>query len=186
MTSPLASDAATELAKPSASDVLTELAAETRRLADRFALGELVDRYLLALDEGTFDQARAAGVFTADAALAFPPGDHHGLPGLAEFTSSFMAHWLRTHHHASNYVISLDGDRARIAWNVIATHVHPGSPAPPAPGRHFQLGGTFDGVALRTAGGWRLRRLELRVVWTTGTGVPSIAATMAGAGGADE
>ena len=178
--------------KAAGSDELVDLAVQVRRLAaqvqdlaDRTAIGDLIDRYLLGLDEGAFDSERARSVFTDDVELAFPPGTHHGLPGLVEFTKDFMGHWERTHHHASNYVIDLDGDRADVAWHVVALHVHPGSPPPPAPGQHFQLGGRFDGTAVRTPDGWRLRRLALRVIWTTGIGIPSIAATMARSRAAD-
>ncbi|HEY0803498.1 MAG TPA: nuclear transport factor 2 family protein [Pseudonocardiaceae bacterium] len=150
-----------------------------RRLTDRADLADLADRYLRALDDGVFDQARAGSVFTDDVELHFPPGDHSGIAGVVEFTRGFMRHWARTHHTVSNYVVELDGDRATIAWNVIAVHVHHGAPPPPASAAHFHLGGRFDGAAVRTRHGWRLRRLALRVVWTAGPGIPSIAATMA-------
>src|SRR5262249_43770910 len=81
----------------------------------------------------------------------------------------------------SNYHVELDGDRATIAWNIVAVHVHHGSPPPPASAAHFYLGGRFEGAAVRTQDDWRLRRLGLRVVWTAGPGIGSIAATMASA-----
>jgi hypothetical protein len=157
-----------------------------RELADRAALADLINRYLLSLDEGTFDETLVREVFTEDVELSFPPGDHQGAQGLAGFTGGFMAHWDRTHHLCSGYAIEPDGDRATVGWNVIATHVHHGSPPPPAPGDLFQLGGRFSGQAVRTARGWRLRRLALRVVWTAGRGIPSIAAVMAGTRGNQE
>lgn len=163
---------------------VAELAAEVQRLSDRNALADLADRYLRALDEGVFDEERARSVFTNDVTLNFPPGDHHGMAGVAEFTRGFMRHWDRTHHNTSHYRIDIDGDRANIAWNIIAVHVHHGAPPPPASAEHFYLGGRFDGDAVRTHRGWRLRRLALRVVWTAGPGIPSIAAVMAGGNGA--
>ena len=156
-----------------------DLEAQVRALADRAAISDLIDRYQLALDDGMFDNAWARAVFAPDVVLDFPPGSHHGVAGLTEFTSGFMRHWARTHHHASNYVIGLAGHEATVSWNVIASHVHHDSPLPPAQGKQFHLGGRFDGDAIRTADGWRLRRLTLRVVWTAGIGIPSIAATMA-------
>lgn len=158
---------------------MTELEHLIRGLADRADLADLADRYLKALDDGDFDQARAVEVFTSDVDLDFPPGSHHGITGVAEFTRSFMRHWARTHHNVSSYQVEVDGDQATIAWNLIAVHVHHGAPPPPASAEHFYLGGRFDGVATRTPQGWRLNRLALRVVWTAGPGIPSIAATMA-------
>lgn len=149
-------------------------------LSDRVALTDLADRYLRALDEKSFDQARAHLVFTDDVSLSFPPGDHQGILGVAAFTSGFMGHWARTHHNVSHYQVELDGDKATIGWNVIAVHVHQGSPPPPASSAHFYLGGRFDGTAVRTSYGWRLDRLALRVVWTSGPGIQSIASTMTG------
>lgn len=155
-----------------------DLTATVRGLADRAELGDLVNRYLLALDDGAFTDSLAASVFSADVALDFPPGSHRGLAGVVEFNRGFMGHWIRTHHHASNYAIELAGDAATIAWNVTAVHMHPGSPPPPQPGKLFHLGGRFDGTAVRTTAGWRLNRLALRVIWTDGPGIPSIAKTM--------
>jgi hypothetical protein len=148
-------------------------------LADRVALEDLIGCYFLALDQGTFDEARARAIFARDVELSFPPGDHRGLDGLVSFTAGFMAHWARTHHLCSDIAIEIEGDRAALGWNVIATHVRHGSPPPPAQSDHFRLGGRFDGAALRTEHGWRIEKLALQVLWTTGTGVRSIAATMA-------
>jgi SnoaL-like domain len=166
---------------PTELDRVAEMAEEVRRLTDRGDLTDLADRYLRALDDGVFDEARARSVFTDDVELNFPPGDHRGINGVAEFTRGFMGHWDRTHHNVSHYSVELKGDRATISWNIIAVHVHPGSPPPPMLSEHFYLGGRFEGAARRTRRGWRIRRLALRVVWTAGPGIPSIAATMAGA-----
>ena len=168
---------------PTELDRVAEMAEEVRRLSDRADLTDLADRYLRALDERAFDEVQAYSVFTDDVELNFPPGDHSGIVGVAEFNRGFMGHWDRTHHNVSSYFIELDGDRATIAWNIIAVHVHPGSPPPPTHAEHFYLGGRFEGAARRTKRGWRLRRLALRVTWTAGPGIPSIAATMASANG---
>lgn len=151
---------------------------DNRQLGDRLAVCELCDRYLLALDAGEFDESWAPRVFTDDAELTFPPGSHRGIAGLEAFTATFMGPWARTHHQAGNYVVDVDGDQAAFSCPVIASHVHPGSPPPPAPADHFHLGGRFTGTAVRTPYGWRLNRLALSVTWTAGPGVPAIAATM--------
>jgi hypothetical protein len=162
----------------SGGDRIAPLAMQVRELGDRIAISDLIDRYFLSLDQGRFDQEYARRVFSEDVELSFPPGDHTGLPGLAAYTAGFMGHWKRTHHHISRHLIALDGDRAEIGWNLFATHIHPDSPPPPASGHHFYLGGRFEGEAVRTPDGWRVRRLTLRVSWTTGDGVPSIAKVM--------
>jgi hypothetical protein len=155
------------------------LSTEVRRLSDRTDLAGLADRYLGALDDGVLDESRARSVFTDDISLSFPPGDHHGITGVAEFHRGFMRHWARTHHTVGHCQTELDGGRATVAWNVFAVHVHHDAPPPPAAAEHFYLGGRFDGTAVRTPLGWRLRRLALRVAWTAGPGVASIVAVVA-------
>lgn len=156
--------------------VLTEGDAqvEVRRLRDRFAVGDLVDRYLLALDEGTFSETVARSIFTEDAEFLLPAGDHRGITGLTDFTDGFMSYWALTHHLCSAHAVEVDGDEASIGWNVIATHLHRDSPPPPAPSRCFQYGGRFTAVAARTVDGWRLRKIELWVLWAAGEGNPAI------------
>jgi hypothetical protein len=152
----------------------------TTALADRVAVTELCDRYLLGLDDPAHAVTDPSELFTEDVVLDFPPGRHRGLPGLAEFTATFMSHWARTHHHSAGYILAPDEDRMSVTWSVIATHVHPDAPPPPASANHFHLGGRFTGSAVRTPFGWRIDHLKLRVLWTTGAGVPAIVASMSG------
>jgi hypothetical protein len=147
---------------------LKELAAEVGRQSDTLALGRLVHRYLASLDEGTFDWAWASSLFTEDVELTFPVGSHQGISGVPGFTREIMARWGRTHHHGSDTSVDLDGDRAALSWSLIASHIHFGSPLPPDPSRYFQLGGRFAASARRTPDGWRIERLQLRIVWSTG------------------
>jgi ketosteroid isomerase-like protein len=155
--------------------------AGTEAGADRYAISDVCDRYLCLLDEGRFGEAVAGTVFTPDVLLAFPPGSHQGIAGMDAFTEVFMGHWARTHHHPGFYRVEVDGDAATVTFSVVATHVHRDSPPPPASGKLFQLGGRFEGGLRRTPAGWRISRLSLKVSWTTGIGVPAIAATMTAA-----
>ncbi|MFB4310299.1 nuclear transport factor 2 family protein [Actinomadura sp. GTD37] len=150
------------------------------RLTDRAEIIDLIAHYNRSLDERRFDDAWARSVFAEDAVVAFPVGGHAGLPGLADFTARFMGRWERTHHHATDHLVRLDGDRAAVGWNMLATHVHPPRAARGEAGAAgpdlFQLGAVLDGTAVRAPGGWRFERLALRVVWTSGRpaqGVPA-------------
>ncbi|MER7488622.1 nuclear transport factor 2 family protein [Streptomyces sp. NPDC126497] len=145
-----------------------ELDARIARLADRAALGDLAERYLASLDEGTFDDAWARSFFTEDVELTFPVGSHRGRAGVAAFTREIMERWDGTHHHGSPPLVELDGDRATVAWSLIASHLHFDSPRPPAASRYFQLGGRFDTSVRRTPAGWRFARMRLRITWSTG------------------
>lgn len=158
-----------------------------RRLADRMAVQDLVDRYLADLDEAEFDDAWARSIFTEDGRFEFSMGGHDGVAGMAEYTAAMMGKWRRTHHVAAGHLIEIDGDQARVRGNLIATHLHPqeatgATPEQPAqpPGRSgaqeprrapepFQVGDRFEGEAVRTDAGWRFARLAFEVVWTRGT-----------------
>ncbi|MFI6037301.1 nuclear transport factor 2 family protein [Streptomyces sp. NPDC051315] len=151
------------------------------RLADRMDVQDLVDRYLAGLDEAEFDDAWARSVFTEDGRFQFPMGGHDGVAGMAEFTAAMMGKWRRTHHMAAGHFVEIDGDRARVRGNLIATHLHLQEAAPQdPPGQSgaretlrapepFQVGDRFEGEAVRTDAGWRFARLAFEVVWTRGT-----------------
>ncbi|MCC3771625.1 nuclear transport factor 2 family protein [Streptomyces sp. UNOC14_S4] len=146
-------------------------------LVDRAEITGLVDRYLLSLDTlpggDGFDDEWARSFFTEDVEISSPVGEHRGIEGLAESERATMAKFERTQHIGTNYLIGLDGDRATVRWNALMTHVHLASTQAARgaePGGHFDVGGTFTGEAVRTADGWRFRRLDIRAVWTNGQG----------------
>ncbi|GAA4227679.1 hypothetical protein GCM10022254_15960 [Actinomadura meridiana] len=133
-------------------------------LVDRIGVQDLVDRYLAGLDEAEFDDTWARSVFTEDGRFEFPMGGHDGVPGMAEFTAAMMGKWRRTHHVAAGHAVEIDGDRARVRGNLIATHLHRDETPEP-----FQVGDRFEGEAVRTDAGWRFERLAFEVVWSRGT-----------------
>ncbi|TWE18560.1 SnoaL-like protein [Kitasatospora atroaurantiaca] len=138
---------------------------------DRDAVARLIDRYLASLDERVFDEAWARSFFTEDVRLEFPVGSRTGRAGLAEFQAAAMAKFGRTLHVGSNHAIAVHGDRATLSFNLLAAHVHSDAAHAErgyAPGTHFDIGGRMDGEAERTESGWRLSRLALQLVWTTG------------------
>ncbi|MFE7312139.1 nuclear transport factor 2 family protein [Streptomyces sp. NPDC057555] len=157
-----------------------EIATLTERVAvlvDRAEITGLIDRYLLSLDTlpggDGFDDDWARSLFTEDIEITSPVGEYRGIKGLAASEQATMAKFARTQHLGANCLIGLDGDRATVRWNALMTHVHlPSTQAARGaePGGHFDVGGTFTGEVVRTADGWRFRRLEIRAVWTNGQG----------------
>jgi SnoaL-like domain len=155
---------------PSTDAELDQLRAQVRTLTDRVAIGELVDAYVVLLDtqdEHGFDESWPATIFTDDVKLSFPVGDCQGLDGVALFHYNAKQRFARTLHLSANHTIVLDGDRATVRLQLIATHVH--HPAP-EPRPNFDIGGYYEGEAVRTADGWRFRTWTFRAVWTTGPG----------------
>ncbi|MFG2577404.1 nuclear transport factor 2 family protein [Streptomyces sp. NPDC048481] len=133
--------------------------------ADAALVGELLGRYLLALDDDKLDDAWARGLFTEDAVVTFPMSRHAGRAGLAGWHRASLAAFTRTQHLGSPPVVTVEGDRAVFRANVLTTHVHhPGTDRPPL----FRAGTLASGEARRTPAGWRLNELSFEVLFTEG------------------
>ncbi|MFB9696547.1 nuclear transport factor 2 family protein [Amorphoplanes digitatis] len=127
-------------------------------------VGNLLDRYLISLDDDKLDDEWARGLFTDDARVAFPMSRHEGVDGLAEYHRGALAAFERTQHLNSPAVVEPRGaDEVRLRANVISTHVRLDD------GALFTAGTLVTGAARRTGEGWRLSALSFRVIWTTGT-----------------
>ena len=144
---------------------------ELRVLTDRAEITDLVDRLLLSLDERKLDESWARSTFTEDIRSETPLGDHEGLQAMVQSTQEALSRFDRTHHVGSNYVIDLGGEHATVRWNAIMTHMHPAS-RPTEQGQQaaasFTVDGYFESEVIRTADGWRFRRMTVHPVWTTG------------------
>lgn len=137
-------------------------------LADRTEIIELFDRFARDLDHRAFEAEAAPddwarSLFTEDVTLAFPVGSHAGIDGVTALHRAALAPFARTQHLHTNYLIDLAGDRADVEFQLLATHVYADPAEPP-----FQVGDRYTGEVVRTAAGWRIRRLALDVVWTRG------------------
>ncbi|GGT26603.1 nuclear transport factor 2 family protein [Streptomyces chromofuscus] len=142
-----------------------------RELADRAEIAELIDRYVTLLDAQDahgYDDSWPRTVFTDDCRLEFPVGEVRGLDTAAAFHFDRKSRFARTHHLASNYGITLDGDTARVRVHLFASHVHHDDG--PDPGGRFDIGGYSEGEAVRTPDGWRISRWRFQLVWSDGAG----------------
>jgi hypothetical protein len=80
---------------------------------------------------------------------------------VAEQARRNHADFEHTQHVITNTLIDLDGDRATIGANLIATFVHhDGAPEP-----RFALGERYRFEAARTPRGWRLSRVQVTPLW---------------------
>jgi hypothetical protein len=138
-------------------------------LRDRVLIADLIDRFLLSLDERVFDEGWARRLFTEDVRSEVPVGEVEGRDEVARQTGAALAQFDQTQHVGANYVIDLDDDggRARVRANLIMTHIHLAEVRERL-GERFVVGGLFDGEAARTGDGWRLRRVAIRAVWFDG------------------
>ncbi|WP_180685370.1 nuclear transport factor 2 family protein [Streptomyces gossypiisoli] len=150
---------------------LDALKERLRALADRAEITELVDRYVTLLDAQDahgYDDSWPRMVFTDDCRLEFPVGTVRGLDTAAAFHFDRKSRFARTHHLASTYGITLDGDTARLRVHIFASHVHHDDG--PDPGGRFDIGGYSEGEAVRTPDGWRISRWRFHLVWSDGAG----------------
>lgn len=148
----------------STQDDIAALRTELGALRDRAELARLCDRYAMHLDRSRHSDSWLDTVFTEDAVVTFPMGRYEGMAGLVRFQEMARTTFERTHHISSNYDIELDTDRARVRAHLMAAHVADRDD----PGRHFTIGGHYEVEAVRTPGGWRIRRLAFDLVWTSG------------------
>ena len=138
-------------------DDQTESRRQLQELIERSEITELVSRLGLWLDEKRWDEARS--VLTEDATAKTSGGSVVGVDGVSE--QARRNHVVRTHHVITNVLIELDGDRATVGANLIATFVG----GPDGSGPHSHRGERYHFEAVRTPEGWRLAHVEATPVW---------------------
>jgi hypothetical protein len=132
-----------------------------QELTDRADLAELVTRQGLWLDERRFDDP--ASVLTADASVVTQGGRAQGLHDIATQAHRVHSRFDRTQHVTSDVLIDLDGDRATVSANLIATFVNDAAPEPA-----LMVGERYHFDAVRTPQGWRFSRIEITPLWRSG------------------
>jgi hypothetical protein len=138
-------------------DNRTESQRQLQELIDRSEITELVTRLGIWLDEKRWDEARS--ILTEDAMARTSGGSVAGVDQVAE--QARRNHVIPTHHVITNLLIDLNGDRATVRANLLATFIAgPGGSAPQS-----QRGERYRFEAVRTPEGWRLSHVEARPVW---------------------
>lgn len=157
-------------------DEITALREQVQTLTDRAEITDFINRFARELDERVLDPRRfdkdwAKSFFTEDAQTTYPVGSFEGLDAVTDGIGSAMSKFVATQHVHANHIVELDGDRATVRWDLLATHVLR-EDANTQPGdersRFFTVGDYYEGEVVRTADGWRFRRMTLHVVWTKG------------------
>lgn len=136
----------------------TEGATGNQELADRAELTNLVAKQGYWLDEQRFDEI--GSVFAEDASAHTPGGQALGLEAMAAQARRNHERFQHTQHVTTNIQIDLDGDRAVVRANQVATYVeHPPHPA-------YTSGTRVRYDAVRTPEGWRFSRFEINPLWS--------------------
>jgi len=129
-----------------------------RDLADRLAIGDLLTRYATAVDRRDWDLYRT--VFTSDAEIDYTSAG--GIAGtvdeVVEFLDSALSGFEMTQHLVSNVDTSVEGDTARVTAMF-------NNPMRLSDGDTWFTGGWYHHDLVRTADGWRSRKLREESAW---------------------
>lgn len=134
---------------------------DSRTLADRIEITDLLTRYATAVDDKDWPLYRS--VFTTDAQIDYstaggPTGDVDTV--VAALTEQLQL-FTRTQHFISNIAVELDGDTAKVRAMFF-------NPMIVSPGKQFTCGGWYNHDLVRTPAGWRSTRLVEEAAWFDG------------------
>lgn len=134
-------------------------------MLDRAEVTELLSRRGRYGDEMRYDELR--DVFTEDVVFVSHDGATRieGVETLREMLIGLSTKYSAFQHQITNTIVELDGDRAKVRSNIVATHVRADDPS-----AAWVVKGTYNDEAVRTPDGWRLARCQPQRVWEGGGG----------------
>jgi hypothetical protein len=135
---------------------------DNRRIADRFAVADVLAHYSYCLDNRQV--ARIDGeVFTSDAEIDYGYGHWTGAADLVAWIESVFVHTPHTMHSLSNIRVDLDGDRAHSSCYVTAWHWLPTDEgADPVRPADFVFGATYLDDLRCSGQAWRIVRRRVQ------------------------
>ena len=140
---------------------------DPRLLADRLEIDDLLTAYTIAVDTGDWD--RLDEVFTSDAWIDYTAsgGIAATFPDVKAWLAETLPVFTAMQHYVAQREVRLDGDRAEVRaylFNPMVIDREDGSRW------HKLIGGVYVHDLVRTAQGWRSRRLVEQLRWDLGTG----------------
>jgi 3-phenylpropionate/cinnamic acid dioxygenase small subunit len=132
---------------------------DLQALHDKLEIHELLARYARGVDDRDWDLYRS--VFTDDAYIDYSSAGAAAGPReeVASFLEQVMAAIPWTQHYITNVEIDLDGDAARVRAMFYNPMQLPGVDGPSF------CGGFYHHELVRTASGWKRRRLVEENRW---------------------
>jgi 3-phenylpropionate/cinnamic acid dioxygenase small subunit len=143
----------------------TNLDTVLQRLADRAEIIDLEGRKGRYADERRHEQLE--DVVTEDVVAYMRNGTVRidGIAAMKARSPQTFADFSQVQHMITNVLVDLDGDRARVRANVVATHVYANDPS-----ATWVVKGYYTDEATRTPKGWRLSKVQLNRIWELDTG----------------
>ena len=131
-------------------------------LLDEREIIDVAIRYAFALDRK--DWALLDTVFATDGILvAGPIGDVSGPAAIGQAIAKVLD-GQTTQHFNGNHQVHLGNEGATHTCYLIAQHVRAGM----AGNNWYTFAGVYTDDMVKTSQGWRIRRRELRPIWTNG------------------
>ncbi|WP_110944186.1 nuclear transport factor 2 family protein [Streptomyces niger] len=146
--------------------------APTITAQDQGEIALLVSRFFRALDAREFAAGWARAYVTDDIRTVTPIGLAEGADAVRH-TEEAIRRFARTQHVSADVLVDVDAasGTATASWNAHMTHVHhPATLERRGPGADplFTVGGRYDAELRRTDEGWRISRMSVEALWTTG------------------
>jgi ketosteroid isomerase-like protein len=129
--------------------------------SDRLDIMELFSRYAAVLDERRWDEM--TDLYTPDVVAEQPEGTPplRGPAAIVQMVSAAID-WLGpTHHSLSNFIIEVDGDRAKVRGYHAGAREHAD--------KFEETLGKFTATLVRTPDGWRFNSFIEHIVLMLGT-----------------
>ncbi|GAB2865573.1 nuclear transport factor 2 family protein [Nocardioides pacificus] len=140
---------------------------ELQEIGDRLEIQQVLVRYTRAIDTGEWD--RLDTVFTADAAIDYTEsgGIADAFPVVKAWLAENLPIFPRRMHTLGQSEVTFGegGDVARVAAYF---HNPMTLPQPDGSDLLVEFGGIYHHEMVRTADGWRSRRLHEELVWKRG------------------
>ncbi len=139
---------------------LAALEAQSRIVADKLAISEVIYRYCRSLDR--LDQGLCASVFHDDASVDYGAAIYQGpIADFLPFAMQFQGAMREAQHCVTNTLIDVDGDRAFSEAYVYAYHIQERE------GKAFELivGARYLDVFTRRQGEWRIAQRTEVIDW---------------------
>ncbi|WP_019877547.1 nuclear transport factor 2 family protein [Sporichthya polymorpha] len=131
-----------------------------RALEDRNAVIELAATYNRAVD--SYDEALWLSVWHDDAEYLIGEtfGNHYGLEQIRTILHTLREYFHEMHHYATNVVVRLDGDSARMLVDADVT-------ATDRSGRALMLAASYVDTCERRRGRWGFTKREISLHYAT-------------------
>ena len=135
---------------------------DAQTLSDRVEIDDLLTAYTMAIDDGDWDALDK--VFTADAHIDYTASG--GTAGTFETVKAWLAEMLPMFSGMQHFItqkrVEIDGDEAQVRayfLNPLVLDREDGTKW------HLDIGGVYVHSLVRTAEGWRSRRLVEELRW---------------------